>query len=67
MACAIRSTSDGLRAFAAFHGRDDARAAFVNKVAFVAAAYGYGEAHKQQTFPISRIAHQPSDLRALLH
>jgi phosphoglycolate phosphatase len=33
---------------------DDARAAFVNRVAFIAAAYGYGEAHKQQTFPISR-------------
>jgi phosphoglycolate phosphatase len=45
---------------------DDARAASVNKVAFVAAAYGYGEAHKQQTFPIAHIAYQPADLLALL-
>lgn len=45
---------------------DDARAAFVNQVAFVAAAYGYGEAQKQQQFPITHIAYEPSDLLALL-
>ena len=45
---------------------DDAQAAAVNEVAFIAAAYGYGEAHRQRSYPVSFIAHQPLDLVALL-
>lgn len=41
---------------------DDARAAAVNGVPFIAAAYGYGDANKQTTYPIAHVIHQPLGL-----
>lgn len=45
---------------------DDAHAAFANNVAFIAAAYGYGEVDKQREYPITHVASAPAQLTRFL-
>ncbi|MFN2476115.1 MAG: HAD family hydrolase, partial [Chthoniobacterales bacterium] len=45
---------------------DDAHGAHANQLAFIAAAYGYGEVHTQTHYPITHVAWQSADLPQLL-